>query len=250
MVALKNPETIRQIRDRLFNDIVQGNCTQRVASELGTSGERLHQQVELFIEGIDPTIVIFIDRSNKDLEDMARALNLPTKIFRVQKFIVNGRAEYYSPDQRAPVITTQPDGDQNVRESDFDVVELLGGGELEASVRRFKVYRLKGGASIHIKKSRSYPPDEHYWYGVNVSALENLDQYNVSHVVFVLGDEGVVKVPTATLRGFIQHTGVSRNEDGSVRHYHVQISSPPDPEMYWSQDVPRFPLKDHYVPFD
>jgi|CXWL01.1.fsa_nt_gi hypothetical protein len=250
VVALKNPHTTRKIRDRLFEHVVSSGITDKVTRELGTSADRLHQQIELFVEGVVPIIVIIIDKSNRDLEDMARALDAPTKIFRVQKFIVNGHSEYYLPDQASPVISTAPTGDLAIVESDYDVVKLLGGGELAASVGRLKCYRLADGSVVYIRRSRAYPPDNHCWYGLTPSILESCSEHGVSHIVFILGEEGFVKVPTRIVQEFLEHTKVTRNEDGTTRHYHVQISAPPAPVLYWSQAEPQFALADYFVPFD
>jgi hypothetical protein len=35
-----------------------------------------------------------------------------------------------------------------------------------------------------------------------------------------------------------------------IRHFHCLISPPPKPELYWSNDVPRFDLSEYYHEFD
>jgi len=60
VVATKNPETLRKIRDRLFEHLVDEKITDNVCAALNTATERLHQQIEIFVEGIQPALVVFI----------------------------------------------------------------------------------------------------------------------------------------------------------------------------------------------
>ena len=95
LVATQNPRTRKDIRNLLFEHISNANMINEVALKLETTPERLFQQIEFYIEGIDPQIAIFIDRTNQDLLDMVHALSSPTKVFQVRKF-------YYDRKQRYP----------------------------------------------------------------------------------------------------------------------------------------------------
>ena len=249
VVAMQNPQSRRKIRDRIFEHLIDSGQTQTIANILNTNAERLLQQIELFIEGIRPEFVIFIDDTNADLTDMAQALSASTRVFRIQKFIVNGNAEYHSPDRNVPILATESTDENSAPETDYDVVELLGGGQLETTHRRFKCFRLNDGTIIHIKRSKYYKDGNYYWYGINASTLGYFDEFGVTNVVFVMGDDGCASVPLDTVKEFVQNTKVSRNADGSVRHYHVLISPAPEPELYWSNEIARFPLADHYRSF-
>lgn len=249
VVAMKNPETLRRIRDKLFEHIMKDGGAARIAKELDTIPERLLQQIELFIEGIRPQFVIFIDRTNRDLEDMAHALDAPTSIFRVQKFMVDGKPQYHSPDRNVPIIESEPE-EQTGTASDFEVVEILGGGELLTdSPRRFRCYRLTTGEVIHIKRSKFHERDNYYWYGITPSALKNFDECNVTHVVFVMGDFGFVKVPIQVVREYVSHARTTLNLDGSIRHYHCRISHESIPQLYWSSEAPKYALGDYFYAY-
>lgn len=250
VVALKNSETRRKVRDQLFDHIAETNCVERVSALLEVKPEQLLRQIELFIEGVQPELVIFIDDTNQDLIDMAEALDVTTRIFRVCKFVVNGKPEYYSPDHHAPSIVTEPDEKIISSLSDFNIIEILGGGQLEASAKRFKCYRLEDNSIVHIKRSKYHEKNGYYWYGISLIALESINEYNVTHIIFVMGDEGFVKVPIDKVSQFLDVTKVSTNEDGTVRHYHCLISPGPNPELYWSNEVLRFSLADYYIPFN
>jgi hypothetical protein len=127
-------------------------------------------------------------------------------------------------------LTATPGGDGPKVE--YDIIELLGGGKLEASVRRFKCYALSDETIVCTKKSRYYADMNGYWYGISTSSLEYTREYNVTHIVFIMGDFGFVKVPMTVIDEFLKHTLTSKNPDGSVRHYHCYISHAPEPELY------------------
>ncbi len=249
VVGMQNPESRRKVRDRLFDALLETDRLEDVAGILGATVERALQQIELFIEGTPPHVAIFIDDTNRDLEDMAHALVAQTKIFRVQKFLVNGQREYYSPDRNIPIVETEREETGVAGETDYELVELLGGGELEGSVRRFRCYKLADGSIIHMKRSKYHAKDNYYWYGISPSELGHCDEFGVSYLVFVMGEEGLVKVPVQTVKEFISNTQASRDQDGNVRHYHCLISPGPEPELYWSSQVPKFALGDYYLTF-
>jgi hypothetical protein len=43
-----------------------------------------------------------------------------------------------------------------------------------------------------------------------------------------MGEEGFAIVPILTLSKYLESAYVTKNGDGSVRHYHIHISPPPD----------------------
>ena len=126
VVAMKNPGSLRTVRDRLFEHVMQVGTSDDVARQLGCVPERLLQEIELFVEGIRPHFVIFIDKTNKDLQDMASALDAPTLVYRIQKFLVDGRPEYHSPDRNLPTLMSEPEQSPGGRGPEFDAVEHLG----------------------------------------------------------------------------------------------------------------------------
>jgi hypothetical protein len=249
VVALQNKETHRKIRDRVFEYVMASGSINSIAQDLETTPERILQQIELFIEGVKPELTIFIDETNQDLVDMVHALAVPTQIFRVKKFVVNGTPEYYSPDSNAPAIVSEPEIDSLVGDSEFELVQTLGGGKLEARVGRFRCYRLDKGDIINIKRSKYHESNNYYWYGISTSSLKYVEEYSVTHIVFVMGEEGFVKIPMQLIQEFLDITKVSRNEDGSIRHFHCLISPGPNPELYWSNDTQRFALSELYTSF-
>jgi hypothetical protein len=242
VVALQNGDTLRTIRDRLFEHVLATDVAAEVAQLFGVGVERLLQQIELFVESVQPNVAIFIDETNQDLNDFAHALDIPTKIFRIKKLIVNGSPEYYSPDEAIPVITTSPEDKIIPGTHDFDVVEQLGGGTVVAGEGRTKCYDLGDGRVVHVKRSKFHEKNNYYWYGINHNSLEHVQNLGATHFVFVLGEWGFATVPIETVVEYCHHAKVSKNLDGTVRHYHVLISPEPEPELYWSQDTSRHDL--------
>jgi hypothetical protein len=248
VVAVKNPDTLRKIRDRVFDHLLDECLTDTVCAALESTRERLYQQIELFIESVQPTLVIFIDESSQDLEDMIQALNVPAQVFRIKKFIVNGKPEYYSPDKDEPVAQTEPPDKDS--EAVYDVIGLLGGGKIEATLGRFKCYRLDDDSVVYVKKSKYHERNDYYWYGIAPQSLEHIRENNVNYIVFVMGDFGFVKVPIDIVLEYLKTTGVTKQKDGSVRHYHIIISHGPEPELYYSNDRPKFALAGCFEAFE
>ena len=248
VVATQNPDTRRLIRDHIFEAIMENDEVDQSVQQLQTTRERLLQQIELFVGANDPQVLIFIDETNQDLYDMANALSAQIQIFRVKKFTVNGNIEYLSPDHHTPVLVTEQPVDSSIGISEYQIIEVLGGGELFSDSGRFKCYSLSNGNRIHIKRSKYHARDKMYWYGVTPVSLENMDEFGVTHVVFIMGTEGFVSVPIDLLREFLKSTRTSSHEDGSIRHYHVHISPGPDAELFYSQELPKFDLSDYYEP--
>lgn len=251
-VALQNSDTLRKIRDQLFEAVIERGLSNNIAEQFATTTDRLLQKIELFIEGVQPNIVIFIDETSQDLSDFAHALQIPTAIYRVRKLQVNGQLEYYSPDKAAPVLRTEPDDPRLADKQDYDVVERLGGGVLMPieDAPRFRAYKLNDGRVITTKRSKYHEKNDYYWYGINPSSLDKATKAHVSHFVFVLGSWGFVTVPIEIVRKYCRETKATLNADGSVRHYHVLISPEPSPELYWSNDTPRYDLTEYGTPFD
>jgi hypothetical protein len=226
VVAGRNVNTLRQVRDKVFDQIIARNLESQVSMDLGTEPTRLLQKIELFIESVQPSIAVFIDDTNQDLTDFCDALDVPTEIFRIKKFVVNGRPEYYSPDKSAPIIITEPEEPGTTGSTIFDAVEQLGGGELVSS--KLKCYKLADGRVVKVQYSKFHERHQAYWYGINPLSYAAAKEIGCSHYVFVMGTDGFAEVPIEIIDLFIPTAYATKNMDGSVRHYHVHISPPPD----------------------
>jgi len=226
VVAGRSDQTLRQVRDKLFEAILASGAEHSVAESLGTDSTRLFQKLELFIESVPPSLAIFIDDTNQDLNDFCNALDVPTEIYRVKKFIVNGGTEYYSPDKSSPVVVTEPEEAGGPSSGVFDAVEELGGGELLNS--RLKVYKLSDGSVVKVQYSKLHEKHQAYWYGIKPSSYEAAKAEGCTHFLFVMGIDGFGKGPILKVEAYLESAYTTKNADGSVRHYHIHIAPPPD----------------------
>ena len=226
VVAGRNNQTLRQVRDKVFESVMNQGIELHVSASLNTDPTRLFQKIELFVESISPSMAVFIDNTNQDLTDFCDALDVPTEIYRVKKFIVNGTPEYYSPDKSAPVVVTTPEETGNTGSTVFDAIEQLGGGELINN--RLKCYRLSDDRVVKVQYSKLHERHQAFWYGINPSSYQAAKDIGCTHFVFVMGQDGFVDVPLTTIDTYLAGAYVTKNADGTVRHYHVHISPPPD----------------------
>jgi hypothetical protein len=226
VVAAHNSSTLRQVRDKLFETIIEKHQQEAVARLLQTDTCRLLQQLELFVEGVSPSLAIFIDNTNQDLIDCCDALDIPTQIYRVKKFIVNGRPEYYSPDKNMPIVAFDNEAIRQQGSAVFDAIEQLGGGEVVSS--RNKCYRLHDGRIVKAQYSKFHDTKRAFWYGINPVAYQQVKSLGCTHFLFIIGDEGFVLLPLDIVDSYLQTANTSTYQDGSVRHYHVYISPAPN----------------------
>jgi hypothetical protein len=226
VVAARNPATHRQLRDKVFERILADKNQDAVAKALGTTPTRLLQQIELFMEGVSPSLAVFIDDTNQDLLDFCDALEIPTEIYRVKKFIVNGQSEYFSPDRNQPAVTFDSSAERQEGALVYEVIEEFGGGEVISS--RNRCFRLADGRAVKIQYSKLHDRHQTYWYGINPSSYAQAKTLACSHFIFIMGDQGFVTLPLSTVDAYLATAHSTNNPDGSVRHYHLHISAPPD----------------------
>jgi hypothetical protein len=210
VVAGQNPETLRKLRDRLFDEILVRGLDEQASTLLGTDATRLFQKLELFIEGVQPSIAVFIDDTNQDLTDFCNALDVPTEIYRVKKFLVDSRPEYYSPDKSEPIITTLPSEAARPSSTIYDAIERTD------------------GRIIKVQYSKFHESHQTYWFGISPRPYQTAKELGISEFIFVLGEEGFVVVSTNDVDRYLESAYQTKNSDGSIRHYHMYISPAPD----------------------
>ena len=65
-----------------------------------------------------------------------------------------------------------------------------------------------------------------------------------------MAEFGFAKVPISIVLEFLKNTGVSKNSDGSIKHYHLLVSNKPEPELFYSSDRPKFSLAEYFQVFE
>jgi uncharacterized protein with ParB-like and HNH nuclease domain len=141
------------------------------------------------------------------------------------------------------------DGEVAAEEEVQDDVRLLiakvidhFGGEKERLGKGNRIfYQVGDGKVLNIKYSKRH--SEYYWFGFHASLWEDIGKAGATHVVFIL-------LPVAVMREYIAEAGFSPKSDGTVRHYHVMISTDSKPEMFHRGKTGRIPLKPYYTKFE
>jgi len=247
IVASQNSYTKKKIRDRFFEEITNGNLIDSLSEKLQIPSFRLLQEIENITESTSPEIAIFIDDSNEDLMDMAEAMNAPIKIYRVQKYLANGSIEYLSPDSSKSYFETTVEDVKETPSKPSAVVDFLGGGKLIASINKISIFELNSGERITTKYSKYYENSGDYWYGITPTTFNRYKQHDLTHIVFILGDEGFVKLPIEILEKYLKVAKVAKNPDGTVKLCHVIIKAMPEPLLYINKNEEAWELSDYFI---
>jgi len=107
--------------------------------------------------------------------------------------------------------------------SDAAALRLLGGVNKKETIGRLEINHLVSGDIVALKYSRLYENGVAYWFGITPSAMKVYKQKAVTHFVFILGYEGIVKVPIGVMYEYIQNADTSLQKGGSIKHYHVRF---------------------------
>jgi uncharacterized protein with ParB-like and HNH nuclease domain len=148
------------------------------------------------------------------------------------------------------------DGEVALEEEVQDDVRLLiakviahFGGEKGRMGRGSRIfYQVGDGKVLNIKYSKQH--SKYYWFGFHASLWEDIGKAGVTHVVFILLPDGFVAVPTAIMKEYIAEAGFSPKSDGTVRHYHVLISTGAPPELFHHGKPCNISLKPYYIRFE
>ncbi len=128
------------------------------------------------------------------------------------------------------------------------VIEHFGGEKERRGKGNRYIARMGDGKVINIKYSKRH--SDYYWFGLHYSLWEEMGKAGVTHVVFILLPDGFVTVPVATMKEYLAEAGISPKSDGTIRHYHVLISSDEKPELFHHGKSVRIPLKAMYTKFE
>jgi uncharacterized protein with ParB-like and HNH nuclease domain len=145
-------------------------------------------------------------------------------------------------------VATEEEFQDDVKLLIAKVIDHFGGekGRLGKGNRFF--YQVGDGKVLNIKYSKRH--SEYYWFGFHASLWEDIGKAGVTHVVFILLPDGFVTVPVAVMKEYIAEAGFSPKSDGTVRHYHVLISTDAKPELFHHGKSSRIPLKSYYTKFE
>jgi len=85
----------------------------------------------------------------------------------------------------------------------------------------------------------------------NVVLTRNeLRPLSFSEFIFILGEEGFVVIPIPVVDKYLLTAYTTENPDGTIRHYHVYLSVPPDVHVNGHGDVPDVDVSSLFVAFE
>jgi uncharacterized protein with ParB-like and HNH nuclease domain len=159
--------------------------------------------------------------------------------------VLADRAIQIWPDVARPAEVREESTEQDEDREEFtaildDVVDDMGGSVARLSAGPFRILRLTDGRIVNVKYSRSH--GKYYWFGLHATLWADLQKAGASHVVLVLGTTGYAAVPIDTISRYVAEAGSSSKADGSVRHYHILVSTGPKPELFHNGKQARYPI--------
>ncbi|ACK88606.1 HNH endonuclease [Bacillus cereus] len=129
--------------------------------------------------------------------------------------------------------------------SDINALEMLGGYKKSETINRIQLFYLVNHEKVVVKYSKISSDGKKYWFGITPNAIKVYKSERISHITFILGYEGIVKLPIEILYKYIQEANVTKNKDGGIKRYHINISFSSDLLLYNSID--SFVLNDYYI---
>lgn len=165
------------------------------------------------------------------------------------------------PEQPDPSSESDMGPDDDVSATDVDsemvgggfdvslVLDVLGGAAARDDFGRKSMYKLHDGRYVLFKYSKLHRARNCFWYGLRPDSVPELRLDGFTHVAFVMGNYGVAVVPMDELESYCSHAHVSYHPDGSIRHYHIQISNETTPHFFASADAPRYSLGGYFKKF-
>lgn len=136
--------------------------------------------------------------------------------------------------------------DNRVGISDQTSLELLGGCKKCYKKESIDYYELQNNELVTMKFSHQYDgANPGYWFGITPSALAKYSIEKLTHVILIIGYEGILKLPISLLNTYLKNADVSTKTNGSVKHFHVRIKYDKDLVLFNKQAV--FPIEQFLI---
>jgi hypothetical protein len=136
--------------------------------------------------------------------------------------------------QRSPEdddeVADDEDFQDDVRLLIAKVVDSFGGEKERLGKGSRYICRVGDGKVLNIKYSRAH--SNYYWFGLHASLWKEIGKAKVTHIVFILLPDAFVTVPVSVMKDYLVDAGSSPKSDGTIRHYHVLISTGAMPELF------------------
>jgi len=255
IVSSKSLKTKKIFTEKILDSLDQKGNVESLCKSLSIPEFKLQKEIESILE-YPPKIHIFIDKSNSDLEDMANALDSEVNIFCVKKFETNGIIEYLCKDNNEninkPTIQKSLDDSSATLKKSLDLIKTLDDKFELYTNRKMKFYKSDSEViTTKLSKTYNYQNKSSWWYGIKSIFWDVCLEENLTHMIFILGDKGFVKLPTNIVGKFIKNANTSNNPDGSVIHWHVKIAFHEDKfVLYTSKEKNVFDITEYYTSLD
>jgi hypothetical protein len=145
-------------------------------------------------------------------------------------------------------VVAEEDVQEDVKLLIARVIDHFGGEKERLGKGSRYIAPVGDGKVVNIKYSKRH--SDYYWFGLHASLWEDMGKAGVTHVVFILIPHGFVAVPVKVMKEYIAEAGFSPKSDGTVRHYHVLITTEGKPELFHHGKADRIPLKLYYTKFE
>jgi len=125
-------------------------------------------------------------------------------------------------------------------------------GEKFVKTGNIPIYKSKSKTVIarwskkHDKTIRAIP----YWFGLKVPDITRINEYGVTHFVFVCDGEGLVLLPTEKIQDHIQNNELLESpKNGPLQHYHIQFDKENGQMMWILKGGFRENVEKYYISF-
>lgn len=109
--------------------------------------------------------------------------------------------------------------------------------KLDGKEGRFRWYALKDEITLHLKYSKYYEVHDNFWFAVTPGQMIRMNIHDVREVGFVLGDYGCLRVPVPSLHKYLATADISDHDDGTTKHFHLNISANERPQLMQNVNV-------------
>ena len=89
----------------------------------------------------------------------------------------------------------------------------------------------------------------YHWFGLHASLWNELTALSATHMVLVMGKTGYAVVPMAVMGKYIADANTSPKDDGTIRHYHVLVTTGSKPTLFHHGKPARISLEPFFIPF-
>ena len=125
-------------------------------------------------------------------------------------------------------------------------------GEKFVKIGNIPIYKSESKTVIarwskkHDKNIRAIP----YWFGLKVPDITRINEYGITHFVFVCDDEGLILLPTEIIQGRIYNNELLESlKNGLLLHYHIQFDVENGQMMWILKTGIRQNVKKYYYKF-